>query len=239
MTARRSGLRLARTGLATALLVLGACSVAAADDLTQVLERFDRIQDSIRTLSAEFSETTTSELLLDPITARGRFFMTKPDSLRWEYSSPEEMKFVIAEDQYTGYFPEQKRAEHRSVRRWSEQIFRFFGVGQGSAELMKFYDITLDETHETSGTYLLLLEPKKRRVRKRVPEVRFWLDAQTYLPARVEYLNKNGNSRVIEFHEISVNPDLAAGLYRVEIPAGVRVTDGFSGLPDFSADSAQ
>ena len=239
MTARRSALRLACAAVIASFAAGSTSTVPAADDLAQILERFDRVQDSIRTLSAEFSETTTSDLLLDPITARGRFFMTKPDSLRWEYTSPEEMKFVIAEDQYTGYFPQQQRAEQRSVRRWSEQIFRFFGVGQGSAELMKFYDIALDDAHATSGTHLLLLEPKKRRVRKRVPEVRFFLDAQTYLPARVEYVSKNGNSRVIEFHEISVNPDLAAGLYRVDIPAGVRVTDGFSGLPDFSPDSAQ
>ena len=35
-------------------------------------------------------------------------------------------------------------------------------------------------------------------------------------------------------------PDLAAGLYSVEIPADVEVTRGFSGLPDFdSGDASQ
>ena len=224
---------------AVALLVAGAaCCAVSAGPLEDVLSRFDRVQETIHTLSAEFTETTTSDLLLDPITARGRFYLTKPDALRWEYSSPEEMRFVIAEDEYTGYFPERKRAERRSVQRWSEQIFRFFGVGQGSDELAKFYDITLAPT-QSSGSHLLLLEPAKRRVRKRIPEVKFWLDAETYLPTRIEYRSKNGNTRTIEFHEITLNPDLAASLYEVEIPDGVKVTRGFSGLPDFSDDSAQ
>jgi len=213
---------------------------ASAGELEDVLARFDSVQESIHTLSAEFTETTTSQLLLDPIRAEGRFYLTKPDSLRWEYTAPEEMKFVIFEDQYTGYFPEQKRAEHRSVQRWSEQIFRFFGVGQGSAELMKFYNISLAPSGSSGdGTILLELTPKKRRVRKRVPEVQFWLDAETFLPKRIEYHNKSGNSRTIEFHSVSLNPDLSASLYRVDIPSGVKVTNGFSGLPDFSADSAQ
>jgi hypothetical protein len=138
------------------------------------------------------------------------------------------------------YTPVQKRAEKRNIQRWSEQIFRFFGLGQGTTELMKFYDITLDGTHDSStGTYLLLLEPKKRRVRKRIPEVRFWLDKDTYLPARVEYRSKSGNTRVVEFHQIRLNPDLAANLYHVEIPSDVQVSSGFSGLPSFNPDSTQ
>ncbi len=75
-----------------------------------------------------------------------------------------------------------------------------------------------------------MLEPKKRRARKRVDEVLFWLDGESYLPNKVEYRAKNGNRRVIEFREIRLNPDLSAGLYTMELPADVVVTTGF-GLP--------
>jgi outer membrane lipoprotein-sorting protein len=224
------------------VLAVGICAVgfAPAAELGEVLTRFDEVQDSIRTLSAKFTETTTNELLIDPIAAEGRFFMTKPDSIRWEYSFPEEMRFVISQDEYTGYFPKQKRAERRNVQRWSEHIFRFFGLGQGSQELMKFYDISLDPTHDSSdGIYVLVLEPTKKRVRKRIPEVRFWLDAETFLPRKVEYDGKRGNTRTIVFHEILLNPDLAASTYQVDIPSDVKVSKGFSGLPSWQPDSTQ
>jgi len=223
--------------LATGVAMAGAG--VTPDDLPAVLERFDRVQNSIRTLSAEFHETTTNPLLVNPIQSEGRFYMTKPTAIRWEYSRPEEMRFVIADDQYTGYFPEQQRAEQRNIQRWREHIFRFFGVGQASSELEKFYEIRLDTAHnELPGTYLLVLEPRRKRVRKRVEEAWFWLDAATYLPQRVEYRSADGRSRRIEFREIRVNPDLAAGLYRVDIPSGVEITTGFSGLPSFDPDQA-
>jgi outer membrane lipoprotein-sorting protein len=223
--------------LATGLLA-GLGGAATAADLDAILERFDEVQYSISTLSADFTETVTNPLLIDPVVARGRFFMTKPDAIRWEYSLPEEMRFVIAQDTYTGYFPRQKRAEKRNIQRWSDHIFRFFGLGQGSKELGKFYHIALDESrNDTAGTFLLILEPKKKRVRKRVEQAWFWLDGSTYLPVKVEYRSNGGNTRTVEFHDIRLNPDLAVGLFTMEIPADVKVSTGFSGLPDFSPGS--
>lgn len=201
----------------------------ASEALAEVLSRFDEVQESIHTLSAHFTEVTENELLKDPVVARGRFYMTKPDSVMWKYTSPESMQFVIAKDEYVGYFPSRKRAERRDIHRWREQIFRFFGLGQVSSELMEIYEIRLEDS-SLDETYLLVLDPRKRRVRKHMESVRFWVDSRSFLPARVEYRDKSGNTRVIQFRDIQVNPDLSAGLYRLEIPSDVTVTTGFSGL---------
>jgi outer membrane lipoprotein carrier protein len=204
---------------------------APADELDELLINFDRVQETIRTLSAEFTETTKSMLLTDEIVAQGKLFLTKPDSVRWEYSTPEEMRFVIADDQYTGYFPLRKQAEKRDVNRWGEQLFRFLGIGQRSDELAKFYEIRIDEDgNGDDGTVLLVLDPKKKRVRKRMESVRFWIDSETYLPVRLQYASHNGDSRVIEFDSVSVNPELAASIYVVELPDDVEITKGFSAL---------
>ena len=223
-----------RTLLCLAVTVCMALPAAAAD-LNDVLAEFDRVQDAMQTISAEFVETNTNALLNDPIVANGRFFMTKPDAIRWEYTTPEKMSFVISADEYTGYFPLRKKAEKRNIQRWRDQLFRFFGVGQGSAELGKFYNIRLRETDDDS--YLLSLSPKRRRVKKRVDEVLFWLDAKTYLPMRIEYRSADGTGRTIEFEEVQLNPDLAAGLYHVELPDDVTITDGFSGLSGISTET--
>ena len=221
--------------LLSSLIVIAAALPVAATDLNDVLAEFDRVQAGMQTISAEFIETNTSALLNEPIVAKGRFFMTKPDAIRWEYSTPEEMSFVISADEYTGYFPVRKKAEKRNIQRWRDQLFRFFGVGQGSAELGKFYNIRLREAE--SDDYLLSLSPKRRRVKKRVDEVLFWLDAKTYLPTRVEYRSKDGTGRTIVFEKILLNPDLAAGLYHVELPDDVTITNGFSGLSGISAET--
>jgi outer membrane lipoprotein-sorting protein len=154
----------------------------------------------------------------------------------WEYTSPESMQFVIANDEYLGYFPSRKQAERRNIQRWRDQIFRFFGLGQVSEELMKLYDIRLEETSpDMKGTYTLVLDPKKRRVKKRMESVRFWVDGTSFLPVKVEYRSHSGNTRVIQFQKIQLNPDLSAGLYNLTIPSDVTVTTGFGGIQGLGA----
>ena len=213
-----------------AFVIVAASLPAAAYELEEVLREFDRVQNTIESLSAEFTETTRSALLKDEIVASGKVFLTKPSSVRWEYSSPETMRFVIADDRYTGYFPERKQAEQRDVRRWGEHLFRFLGIGQASGELAKFYNITLDDEASTTDEIVLILDPKKKRVRKRIESVRFWIDVSSYMPKRVRYSSSNGNVRLIEFRQMLVNPVIETSLYVVELPDDVEVSKGFSAL---------
>ena len=155
--------------------------------------------------------------------------MTKPDAVRWEFVTPEPMQFVIANDLYVGYYPDRKRAERQNVKRRSERLFRYFGLGQGSAELSKTYDLELlPDDPEMPGAYLLSMSPKKRRVRKRIDDVRFWVDRESMLPVRVEYRSTDGNVRVVEFRDMRTNVDIEAALYNVELPEDVQIQRGFS-----------
>ncbi len=199
--------------------------------LKEVLDRFDRVQDSIRTLSAEFTWTTDSTLLKTPIVSEGNFYLTKPRSIRWDFTSPEPMEFVIAHDEYVGYFPNQKKAEKRNFKRWSERVFRYFGLGQGSEELSRVYTISLGDPGELAGKAdLLVLVPKKHRARKKIEDLRIWVGKETSLPVKVVSTDPSGGRRIIEFRNTLVNPELAGSLYEVKLPADVTVTDGFSGL---------
>jgi outer membrane lipoprotein-sorting protein len=237
MSHRRTARFATIAAIAVLFLVLAPAPVRA-DELQEVLAAFDEAQESLRTLSASFVQTTSNPMLKDPIRAEGRFYMTKPNAIRWEYNTPEQMSFVIADDRYTGYYPARKRAERKNVKRYSEKIFRYFGMGQQSPELSKSYHMRLTEPQTGDDTsHVLILEPKKGRARKKVKEVRFWLDRGSYLPMKVEYFGKDGSTRVIEFDELQVNPDLSAALYQVEIPSDVVVTTGFSGIPNINGES--
>ncbi len=215
------------------LLVAGPAE-PADPALVEVLERFDRVQQGIRTLSADFTWTTESVLLNDPVVSEGIFYMTKPKAVRWEFTSPEPMEFVIAHDQYIGYFPERKKAEKQNFKRWSARVFRYFGLGQGSEELSKVYRIRLGDAADTGDLVdvadLLILEPKKRRARKKIKDLRIWVGKDSSLPVRVITSDPGGGKRIIEFRNTQVNPVFASNLYEVLLPSDVTVTEGFSGL---------
>lgn len=235
MIDRRRRFRLASVCAAGMLVAASLAGAAGGRDRTadpalrEVLERFDRVQSSIRTLTAEFSWTTESPLLAEPVVSEGRLYLTKPDAIRWEIDSPEAMSFVIAENEYVGYFPARKAAERRAFGGWSEKMFRYFGVGQGSDELSKVYDIALGES-DRAGCDVLVLTPRKRRARKRIEELRIYVDRGTGLPSAIVSDGTDGGRREMELREIAVNPDLAAGVYHVTLPPDVEVTQGMAGL---------
>jgi hypothetical protein len=158
-------------------------------------------------------------------------FMTKPKSVLWQVVSPEEMRFVVRNDAYVGYFPKHKRAERADIHRWSEQVFRFVGLGQGSKELSKLYTIEIrDPAPDMKGTRLLVLSPKKRRMRKNVESVRLWVDETSLLPTAIEYGGKDGSVRTIRFANTRVNVEIGDDVYDVAIPADFTVSEGFSGM---------
>ena len=233
---------------ATAGLLFAAPGGKIDPALAEVLERFDQVQGGVQTLSADFTWTTESVLLNDPVVSEGVFYMTKPRAVRWEFTSPEPMEFVIAHDQYIGYFPDRKKAEKRNFKRWSERVFRYFGLGQGSQELSKVYTIRLGSTGEAGdladAADLLILEPKKRRARKKIKDLKIWVGKETSLPVRVITSDPAGGKRIIEFRNTQVNPAFASNLYEVQLPSDVAVTEGFSGLgggasPDSETDGRQ
>ena len=82
-----------RTIACSVLIAAMATSGASAVELDELLANFDRVQKDIRTLSAEFTETTQNVLLIEPIVAKGRLYLTKPDSVRWEYTAPDRESF--------------------------------------------------------------------------------------------------------------------------------------------------
>ena len=104
--------------------------------------------------------------------------------------------------------------------------------------MKKFYQIHLAE-QQPEDEILLILVPKRKRARRKIEQVKFWIDPQRFMPTRIEYSTSSGNGRLIVFDSIQVNPELAASLFRIELPDDVAVTNGFSGLPDFDASSAQ
>ena len=198
--------------------------------LQEVLTRFDRAQESIRSLSAEFTWTTQSPLLKLPTVSNGKLRLTKPDSMRCDIVAPEPMAFVIAHGEYTGYFPKQKRAERRDSQRWSDRFFRVFGIGQNSSELGQFYDIALGTDPNAAGADVLVLTPKRKRARKLFEHMYLHIDRTTGLPLRVVTESEGGGRRDIAFRGVKVNVDIPTNVYTLNLPADVVVQEGMTGL---------
>ncbi len=199
--------------------------------LAQVLAGFDAAQMRTTSIVAEFTEEKSIQLLAQPVVARGTFTFRRPNQVRWEYVEPERRLYVITESQYTAYVPSQRKAEEVPISRFiGKRLFRFIGLGQSIADLETIYDFRLEPVSDMPGTHLLVLTPRKKRVQDKVAEIRIWVDASTSLPRRFRYLEGDGDSTTLTFHESHANVEVAAGAFEVQIPSGVAVTNTFNGF---------
>ena len=226
------------------LLLLSGVAVRARDKakalgpaeqakLTAILTRFDETQASTRTLTAAFTERKEIAILKDPVVAKGRFFYTKPDDVLWQYTDPAPRFFLISKDELLSYFPLKHRAERVSIGLYHDRLLKVLAIGQPSKNLLKYYDIHLDETsNDIAGTHLLILTPRKRMVKKRIAEVRLWVSKDSSLPVRMQYKEPDGDSTTIAFEDVRFNPQIASSTYKIEIPKGVEIKKGFSGMTE-------
>jgi outer membrane lipoprotein-sorting protein len=236
------GLLLAPLGLAARLDALLAAPDANDEDsrpadrpvdpmLTRILDAFDRKQRETVTMVASFTERKDLKLLAKPVTSRGRFFYNRPNQVRWEYLEPDHKVFVITEDMYVAYYPALKRAEEVPIKKFvGKRLFRFIGLGQSIDDLGKYYEIRLAPQSDIKDTHLLLLMPRKKRVRERVAEMKIWVDAATFLPRQLEYVEADGDSTMLAFDDIKVNVEVPSDRFHVDLPKDVVVSETFNGF---------
>src|SRR3954466_12203299 len=109
-TLRRGALGL-RLGL---MLVVMSAAVAAArpvpspgktDLFDEIYERGRGIDATLKTLTAHFTETTTSSLLTRPVVARGTLAVVRPNRVVLHYSDPEQRVVLIDGNRLTLSWP--------------------------------------------------------------------------------------------------------------------------------------
>ena len=205
--------------------------VAARDRLVAILAKFDETQALTRTLTAVFTERKELGLLKDPVVAKGRFFYTKPDDVLWQYTDPDSRYFLINKDELLSYFPRKRKAERVSISMYHDRLLKVLAIGQPSETLRKYYNMHLDETGNTlDGTWLLVLEPRKRMVKKRISELRLWVSRDRSLPVQMQWREPDGDSTTITFEDVRFNPDIQASVYKLDIPKDIEIHKGFSGF---------
>ena len=199
--------------------------------LARILEHFDQAQRETNTMVAGFTETKNLKLLAKPVVSRGEFFYNRPNQVRWEYLEPDHKVFIITEDMYIAYYPGLKRAEEVPIKKFvGKRLFRFLGVGQSIEELGKYYDFKLAPRSDIKGTHLLLLTPSKKRVRERVAEMKIWVDDTTFLPRQLQYVESDGDSTLLAFHDIRVNVEVAEQRFHIDLPPDVIVSETYNGF---------
>lgn len=92
--------------MACAIVLAAMAAVPQGADLfDELYEKGRPIEASLKTLTARFTETSTSSLLDRPIVARGTVMAIRPSKVRLDYTEPDRRTVLIDGDTLTIVWP--------------------------------------------------------------------------------------------------------------------------------------
>lgn len=198
-----------------------AADVAPEDRLGLLVERMRIVQEGIRTLEASFVQRKESAMLLEPEEAVGHFSFAAPDRVRWEYASPNPISMVIEGGRMTTWYRDLGQAERIDIGRQSQRVLEYLGAGSSLATLLEYFDVALHLPADVTAPFELELSPRFERVARRLASMRLWVDAASYLPVRLHYVEADGDTTDYRFSALRVNREIPNERFELDLPESV------------------
>ena len=197
--------------IAIGLAMLGAAAPGARqgtgprDPIADLFARGRAAQASMRSLSASFTETTVSSLLLKPVIAKGTVTAAvSPLRVVMKYTSPEPRIVWMDERTLVVSTPGRKALEEIGIADVQRRVQKYF-ADASLPDLRSSFDLTLSADAALPGTDLLEMTPKRRQIKEGLQRLRLWIDRERLLMVRMHLDFPGGDSKRLDFSEMQVN----------------------------------
>jgi outer membrane lipoprotein-sorting protein len=157
-----------------------------------------------------------------PQKEKGKFYLEKPDRMRWEYRPPDEKIFIYKAGALEEYYPEDKQL-----------IRRFLAGEQNEAETLAL----LAGRKRIQDNYLIeeTLFPsdnKSSRQLKLTPNqegeysyILLEIDERTWLIRRAIFFEWTGNKMEFLFSKMKANAPLPSGIFDLKVPPDCEIIE--------------
>jgi outer membrane lipoprotein-sorting protein len=119
----------------------------------------------LKTLTARFTETTTSSLLTRPLVERGTLAVQRPSTVVLNYAVPDARTVLIDGERLILSWPERGIHQERNIRQIQGRVQKYF-VDSEPDELRQSFDITISDAEKHAGTDHIVLMSKRPQIRE-------------------------------------------------------------------------
>jgi outer membrane lipoprotein-sorting protein len=208
------------------LLLVAACAVAILctaiahaqpvasknapfDDLYR---RGQRANGGLKTLTARFTETTTSPLLSRPLVARGTLALQRPSTVVLHYDMPEARTVLIDDKRLILSWPGRNIHQTRNIGQMQSRIQKYFVEGDPE-ELRKSFDISVTDAEKRAGTDHVVLVPKRKQIREGLTLLDLWIDHSSLLLTAMRMTFTGGETKLMTLEDVVPNAAIAPGTF--------------------------
>ena len=198
------------------LVVLVQMAGASARDLfDELYERGHNQNAGLKTLTASFTETSTSPLLAKPLVERGRVVVERPSRVALRYTEPSPRVVVIDGDRMTVSWPAAGVHSNRDIGAAQKRVQKYF-IDSSPDELRSHFQISAREAVDRPGTYLVTMVPKRKQIQEGLARLELWLDRKSLLLSEMRMTFPGGESKVMTFEDVQPNAPVDPSMFRVK-----------------------
>lgn len=221
-------IRPALLSLLLALSIGAQGAPTAPPSLREAVERFDAAQAQVQTLQCPFTLTLRRALLKTPSVTKGTFYLQGSDFVHFAFQPPEDLILHLTPKALISYSPEAKAGELMKIGIIKNANRKFLGLGQKLSYLSEYFQIRLVEAKDPAGTWLLAMTPRTLSMRKRMQALDLWVDKETWLPRQVQWVERSGDSWLVELGPLRTNQPLPPAVTGFKLPEGIPLRSDFS-----------
>ena len=198
--------------LATCVLPLAAAGTPH-DGFDELYAQGQKINGAMRTLTARFTEATTSTLLTKPITARGRLWVERPSRVILRYTDPDARVVLIDGNRMTMTWPSRNINQTLDIATAQGRIQKYF-VNGSAADLRRQFDIDMrDEGERRPNAYHVSMAPKRKQMRETLTRLELWVGRTSMLLEGLQMTFANGDVKTMTFEDVVPNAPLDAATF--------------------------
>jgi outer membrane lipoprotein-sorting protein len=184
----------------------------AFDDL---YTRGKKANAAMKTLTAHFTETTTSSLLTKPLVAHGRVAVERPTRVVLRYTEPDFHVILIDGDKMTMAWPGQSLKRVTDIGTAQGRVQKYFIDGTAD-DLRRQFDIEDHGTGDRPGTYYVTMVPKRKQIRENLVRLDLWVDRTSFLLDTMKMTFASGDTKTMAFDHVTPNAPIEPGTFSLE-----------------------
>ena len=203
--------------IALAALLTAQQKPADDDSFDALYRRGSQINATFKTLTARFTETTTSSILTRPLVASGVVAVERPSKVVLHYHQPEMRDVLIDGDRLTVSWPGRHIRDVTNITAANRRIQRYF-VDSSPAQLRESFDIVSEKADDRPRTYRLTMVPKRKQIREGLSRLELWLDQTSLLLAAMRMTFPNGDTKLMVLEDVVPNAPIDPGVFTTAPP---------------------
>jgi len=202
------------------LILLLSWSGAAPQSAEDIARDLEIRMKELHSLQADFQQTLFSSTITTPLQEKGKLYIRKPGWLRFDYEDPEIHVFLIKNNLYQEYYPEDKQLVERTLTEEGSEA-SLLALLAGSSGILEHYRVEFDpDAPEEPGVHHLKLTPREEEADTYII---LEIDAHDGLIRRAVSFDWTGNRQEFLFSHIKTDIRLSDSVFELKVPPDVDI----------------